>query len=406
MTTRLDFPFHVTTHFFKHAPRILLLSCVLTACSKEPAGAPGGGMFGGPAPVAVREVQPENIPLTMEYVAQIVGSREAEVRAQVTGIVLRRNFVEGGPVKAGQSLFTIDPAPFEIALARAQADLASAQARRTQAQREATRLQPLHEVHAVSRKEFDDATSTLAIADAEVLSAQARLDEARVRVGYTRVTAPISGVAGRALKSEGTLVSGPDMLLTTVTQTDPIHILFGIPDQERLDFQRAVAAGQMQWPRDGRFTVTVRAADGREYTQSGVVDFTDVHVNPQTGSREARAVLPNPAGRLHPGEFVRVRLAGAARLKAYQVPQRAVQESPQGRFVYVVDTANKAALRPVTVEEWRSDMWIVTNGLSPGDKVIVDGTMKIGPGAPVQIATDPTPAAVPGAAPAAASAAK
>lgn len=343
----------------------------------------GGGMFGGPVPVATITLNPESIPLNLEYTGQTLGSREAEVRARVAGILVKRNFEEGAIVKAGQSLFTIDPAPFQLALERANADLAAAQARLEQAKREATRLKPLFEDSVVSRQEFDAATSSQTIAEADLLAAEVRVKEAKLNLEWTRVEAPINGVTSRAVTSEGSLVSGPDVLLTTVTQVDPIHVLFGMPDNERLRLNREVQESRVQWPQGGRFDVTVILADGSEYSRKGVVNFTDARVNVSTGTSEARAELPNPDMTLRAGQFVRVRLSGALRPSAFKVPQRAILEGPQGKFVYVVDGESKAAIRPIEVGEWTGEYWVVTKGLTAGDTVIVDGVLKLGPGAPV-----------------------
>lgn len=341
-------------------------------------------MSGGPMPVSVVVAQPESVPLTLEYAAQTQGSREVEVRSRVTGILLKRNYREGGTVEAGQSLFTVDPAPFEAAVARAEADVAAVEARHDQAKREVARLKPLREARAVSRKDYDDAVSAEAIAAADLQAARARLREAQLSLDYTRVESPITGVASRALKSEGSLVSGPDVLLTTVTQVHPIHVLFGISDNEQLELRQEIQAGRLRWPKDGRFRVTVKLADGSEYQQTGVLDFTDVRVSRDTGTSEARAELPNPNGVLRPGQFVRVKLNGAVREDAFKVPQRAVLEGPQGKFVYVVGKEGTAEMRPVEVSEWAGESWIVTKGLAAGEQVIVDGVLKLGPGAPVQ----------------------
>lgn len=376
-------------------PAVLLLAAVLAACGEgQGQGANGpGGMFGGPVPVAVAEARAEAIPVNMEYTAQTAGSREVEVRARVIGILEKRNYVEGAQVAAGQSLFTIDPAPFQAALARAEADLAAATARHEQARRNAARLTPLIESKAVSQKEFDDAVSAESIAAADVQAAQARLREARLNLEYTRVEAPIRGVTSRALRSEGSLVSGPDVLLTTVTQTDPIHVIFGISDNEQMRLNRDVADGKLTLPKDGRFQVVVRFADGSEFKREGRMDFRDVRVNPDTGTSEARAELPNPGGVLRPGQFVRVMLKGATRTAAFKLPQRAVLEGPQGKFVYVVGAENKAEMRPVQVAEWNGGEIVVTDGLKAGEQVIVDGVLKLGPGAPVQVGAPPAPQA-------------
>ncbi|MGH8698962.1 MAG: efflux RND transporter periplasmic adaptor subunit, partial [Burkholderiales bacterium] len=227
-------------------------------------------------------------------------------------------------------------------------------------------------------------------------SARARVNEARLNLEYTRVEAPITGVASRAVASEGTLVSGPSVLLTTVTQTDPMYVIFGIPDRERLAIRRDVDAGRLNLPENGRFKASLKLADGTTYARSGVLGFTDVRVNAQTGTSEARAELPNPAGVLRAGEFVRVTLEGAVRPAAIVLPQRAVLEGPQGKFAYVVNAESKAEPRPLQVGAWNGNGWIIDAGLRPGDRVIVDGVLKIGPGAPVTVADADSAPPVPG----------
>ena len=312
----------------------------------------------------------------------------------MTGILLKRNFQEGALVKQGQSLFTIDPAPFRVALERAEGDLAVAEARLAQAQREAARLKPVIASRAVSQKELDDATSAAEIAQAETRSARAKVNEAKLNLEYTRVEAPISGMTSRANVSEGTLVSGPNVLLASVTQTDPMYVVFGIPDRDHLAMRRDAAAGRLRLPQEDRFRARVKLADGTVYAQSGILNFTDVRVNSRTGTSDARAVLPNPQGTLRAGAFVRVVLDGAVRPAAMVVPLRSVLEGPQGKFVYVVNAESKAEPRPVEVGDWTAGGWIINKGLQLGERVIVDGVMKLGPGAPVKVAGD---AAAPGA---------
>lgn len=346
---------------------------------------PGGGM--PPAEVNVVTATPRALPVSFEYVGQTAGSREVEVRARVTGILLSRNFEEGGPVKKGQSLYTIDPAPIQAALARAQADVAAAEARLEQARRNAARLKPLHAEKAVSQKEYDDAASAELIGAADLKAARARLDEARLNLEYTKVESPMSGIASRSLRSEGSLVSGPDILLTTVMQVDPIWVNFGIPDTEQARLSKEAAEGRLLLPKD--FQVELRLADGSAYARKGKVDFSDIRISPATGTREARAEVANPQGVLRPGQFVRVVLRGASRPNAVTVPQRAVLQGPQGKFVYVVDEKGTAQARPVEAGEWSGEDWIITAGLKGGERVIVDGVMKIGPGAPVKVAEKP-----------------
>jgi membrane fusion protein (multidrug efflux system) len=361
-----------------------LLLPALVAC-----GPGGGGGHGGfpPPQVTVMTVEPKSLPSSFEYTGQTLGSREVEVRARVTGILQARNFVEGGPVRKGQSLFTIDPAPFVAVAVRAEADVAGAEARLAQAKKNAARLKPLFAEKAVSQKEFDDATSAEAIADADLKGAKARLTEARLNLLYTRVESPADGIAGRAQRSEGSLVSGPNVLLTTVTQVSPMWVSFGISDNDQLRINAERDAGRLELPKGGAFEVSVKLADGTVYPQTGKLNFSDVRVSGATGTSETRAEIPNPKGVLRPGQFVRVTLKGATRPNAVTVPQRAVLEGPQGKFVYVLGEKSTAEPRPVQVGEWSGDDWVIQSGLKAGDKVIVDGVARIfAPNSPVQLA--------------------
>ena len=370
-------------HMLKRIFALVLAAILAAGCG--PAGGPPGGF--PPAQVSVMKVEPKTLPVSFEYTGQTLGSREIEVRARVTGILLTRNFVEGGPVAKGQSLFTIDPAPFAAALARAEADVAGAEARLGQARRNAARLKPLYAEKAVSQKEYDDAASAEAIADADLKAAKARLTEAQLNLLYTKVESPAAGIAGRAQRSEGTLVSGPDVLLTSVTQVDPIWVSFGISDNDQLRINADREAGRLQLPKGGAFEVSVKLADGTVVPQTGRLNFSDVRVSGQTGTSETRAEIPNPKGALRPGQFVRVTLKGAVRPDAITVPQRAVLEGPQGKFVYVLGEGSKAEARPVQVGDWHGEDWIITGGLKAGDQVIVDGVARIfQPGAPVVVA--------------------
>jgi membrane fusion protein (multidrug efflux system) len=315
--------------------------------------------------------------------------REVEVRPRVGGILLKWNYTEGAAVQAGQSLFTIDPVPYQTLVARADADLASAQARHSQTQREIERLKPLLEKGMVSQKAYDDAVSAEEVAAAQIKAAQAALTEAKLNLGYTRVEAPIGGVTSRALKSEGSLVEAQNTLLTTISQIDPIRVIFSISDAEQLRFSNEAAAGRLRLPKNKRYVVSLRLADGSASESPGMVDFSDVRVNPTTGTSEVRAVLPNPDQRLRPGQFVRVRLKGAEYVNALAVPQRAVVEGPQGKIVLTVNDKNVVEPRPVQVGEWAGEEWVITSGLKPGERVIVDGLVKARPGAPVTVAQAP-----------------
>ena len=372
----------------------------LTACEKSQSNQPSGAM--PPPEVSVVVAQPRDLPANFEYVAQIAGVREVEVRPRVSGILERWNYREGAKVAAGQSLFTIDSAPYRAALARAEAQLASAEASLAQSSRDAVRLKPLFEAKAVSQKDYDDAASSAQVASANVKAAQAAVTEARLNLSYTRVEAPISGITSRALQSEGSLVQAQQSLLTTISQIDPIHVIFSFTETEHLKFTRAVEEGRLILPKGGKFDVKLKLADGSEYAGAGKVDFTDVRVDPNTGTIEARAVIANSQGLLRPGQFARVALAGGMRPGAIAIPQRAVLEGPGTKIVLTVNAQGIVEPRPVQVGDWSGEDWIILDGLKAGDQVIVDGIVKARPGSPVKIAQAPAASpAQPGQAPAA-----
>jgi membrane fusion protein (multidrug efflux system) len=366
---------------------IMIAGGLLNGCEEAESETPNGMP---PPAVSVIAVQPRDLPATFEYVGQIDGVRDVEVRPRISGILERWNYKEGAPVKAGESLFTIDPEPFRAALAKADADRARAEAILAQARRDTGRLKPLWEAKAVSQKAYDDAVSSEQVAAANVEAAQAAVTQARLDLSYTRVEAPISGISGRALKSEGSLVEAQQTLLTTISQIDPIHVLFSFSDTEYLGFTRAVAEGRLKLPKDGRFDVRLKLSDGHEYSHVGKVDFTDVRVNASTGTIEARAVIPNPQHLLRPGQFVRVLLSGAVRPGAIAVPQRAVLEGPNTKIVMTVNDKGVVEPRPVQVGDWSGEEWVITGGLHPGDRVIIDGVVKARPGSPVTIVKDDT----------------
>jgi membrane fusion protein, multidrug efflux system len=371
---------------------LIAVSVTLVACGPSASHAQGPPGAGGPppAPVTVTSLVATNLAMNYEYVGQTAGSRDVEVRARVAGILLTRNFTEGGSVRKGQSLYSLDPAPFQAAFNRADADVAAAEARLAQTTRTLNRLKPLWEKSAVSRREYDDAASAEQVARADLKGAQARRAEAALNLGYTKVEAPLSGAAGRSQVSEGTLVAGPGTLLTTLTQTDPIKVRFGIADTDQMKWRGEVAAGQLQLPPHEAFTIEIKLADGSVYPRKGKLLFSDTRVSGNTGTVEAEAEVPNPDGVLKPGQFVRVRLTGATKPHALLVPTRTVLDGPQGKFVYVA-ADGKAAPKPVQMGDQIGGDTIINSGLSEGDQVIVDGMARIFfPGAPIQIAQAPT----------------
>lgn len=385
---------------------LLVLSSVALATMLAGCGPSGAqqGHGGGPppAPVTVEKVALADVPVVYEYVGQTAGSREVEVRARVAGILQKRNYTEGAAVRQGQSLYSLDAAPFQAALNRADADVAAAEARAAQAGRTTARLKPLWDAKAVSQREYDDAVSAEQIARADVKGAAARRAEAALNVGYAKVEAPITGVAGRSQVSEGTLVAGPETLLTTLVQTNPIKLRFGLADTDQQRWRSEAASGALKLPSGEAFEVELKLADGTLYQRKGKLVFSDTRISGTTGTIEAEAEVPNPDGVLKPGQFVRVRLLGANRPHAVKVPTRAVLEGPQGKFVYVA-ADGKAMPKPVQVGDQLADGWIIRSGLAAGDPVIVDGMARIFfPGAPIQIGAPGQPGAQSGGAPAAA----
>ena len=388
---------------------IASITLALAACG--PTGQQGGFHGMPPADVTTIKLEPKTLPATFEYVGQTTGSKEVEVRARVTGILEKKLFQEGAPVKAGQVLFVIDPRQMTAATAALEAEVVRAQAARAQAEREVARLKPLAERKAVGQKEADDAISNSEIASAQLRAAEAKLAEMKLNLGYTQVTAPIGGLSSRAPKSEGSLVTANDTLLTTISQVDPMWIPFSIAENQQLSLNKAVGEGRLTLPKDNAFDVQVRLADGSVLDRKGRINFADTRINPSTGTFEMRAEVANRDGMLKPGQFVRVKLLGAVRNNALAVPQVAVMDGTQGKYVYVVDKAKDgkeiAAVRPIVLGEWvtfdNQNLWVVDSGLKPGDQVIVDGVARLRPGAQIKVGG---PAAAAPAKPAAAPAPK
>ena len=373
------------TSFMPWSLTAIGIALSLAACGPSAPGGAGPGGPGGKMPppeVSVITVEPKNAPVELEYTGQTAGSRETEVRARVAGILQRRLYQEGAMVKAGTPLFQIDPANFETQLASAEAVVGVAQAKLNQAQRDHTRLAPLIAEKAISQKEFDDSKSALESAQATLKQAQAQANEARLNLGYTRVVAPISGVTGTVTKSDGSLVSGADSLLTTIVQTNPMYVNFSVSEGDYLRMTAQINAGQLTLPgkraANGSvaFSVGLKLADGTMYPRPGKLNFASEKVNPATGSIDVRAEIPNPDGSLRPGQFVRVLLSGANRPNTLSVPQRAVIDSPYGKMVFAVSPDNKLVPHPVELDGWTKGEWIVTKGITAGERILVEGFIK------------------------------
>lgn len=330
-------------------------------------------------PVSVIEAKIEQVPLALEAIGQAEGSREVEVRARVGGILVKRLYQEGSPVKAGQLLFEIDRAPYEIALAQAKGQLAEQKARADQARREAARLKGLLDQRAISQKEYDTATSDNAVAEAGLQAAEAAVHQAELNLSYATVTAPAAGFSGRAEHSEGALITiGADSLLTTIVQTNPLWIRFGIADSD-LAKLRGTGSSHRAISR-----VEALLPDGSSYGRPGRVNFEAAVVDRQLGTVNLRAEFDNPDGTLIPGQFVRIRLLAGTR-SAVLVPQAAVLQNDQGAQVYVVGSDGKAQLQTIKTDGWWGSNWIALSGLKPGDRIIVDNLLKLKKGTPVKL---------------------
>jgi membrane fusion protein (multidrug efflux system) len=361
------------------------LCLLLAACGRpaDPAAAAGGGA--PPAmPVAVRGMVQQTVPVLIEAVGQAEGSREVEVRARVGGLIERQQYQEGERVRAGAPLFSIERAPYEIALAQARAALAQEQARAAQARREAQRLKPLAEIQAIPQREFDDATTALQLSEATLAAAQARVRDAELNLSYTSVTAPIGGVSGRAEKSVGSLASPTDSLLARITQTDPVWVRFAFSEAEHALLRRGQAGA-----------VRLIGADGKPLGPAGRLNFAGSTVDTRLGTVQLRAEFANPTLAVLPGQFVRAQVQ-AGDEQAFLVPQSAVVTSEQGRAVWTLQ-GGKAVPTPVETGGWIGADWVVRKGLKDGDQVITDNLIKLRPGADVvarvQAASAPASAA-------------
>lgn len=378
----------------------LSLTLLLVACGQGSAPAAGPGGAGGappPAEVGVVTVKTGDLGLVTELPGRLEASRVAQVRARAAGIVQKRLFVEGSTVRAGQALFQIDASPYQATLASAQASVAKAEANLMQASAQADRYKPLIEAKAISQQEYVNAQASQKLAEADVAVARAAVQTARINLGYASITAPISGRIGRALVTEGALVGqGEATQLAVIQQTDPMYINFTQSASEVMKLRSAMASGQLKRADAQAASVRVVLEDGTEYAKPGKLLFSDLTVDATSGQITLRAEVPNPAGVLLPGLFVRVRLEQAQVSNAITLPQQAVTRTPQGDSVMVVATDGKVAPRPVKVGGQQSGQWVILDGLQNGDQVMVDGFQKLRGGAPVK----PVPWQAPGSAPA------
>jgi membrane fusion protein (multidrug efflux system) len=362
----------------------LAAALVLAACS---------GANGTPAPkadatlgVAVLKASLQQVPILIDVVGRTEGSREVEVRSRVSGIVQKQHYTEGEPVRAGTPLYRIERAPFESALAQARAALSQDRARLEQAERESARLQGLVARKAISQRESDDAGTALKQARAAVQSSEARVGDAELNLSWTDVAAPIPGVTGRSQRSEGSLVNAgtESSLLTTLTQTDPIWVRFSLSEAEHALLRGDAAR---------RAEVRLKTEGDRDFPVKGRINFSGSTVDARLGTVQLRAEFANPGLALLPGQYVKTTVV-AGRQEAIVVPQGAVVQNDQGRFVWVIGPEGKAVQRKVETGGWVGRDWVIRSGLSPGDPVIVDNLIRLKPGMAVHAEAPGAPPAV------------
>jgi membrane fusion protein (multidrug efflux system) len=328
-------------------------------------------------PVEVAEVVQKDVPVIIEWVAATDGSVNASIRPQVSGYLIKQNYMEGDFVRKGQVLFQIDPRMFQAALEQAQGQLAQQQASWTTAKANLDRIKPLAAQNAVSRKDLDDATGQERSAYASVLSARAAVDKAKLDLGFTKVTSLIDGVAGIAKAQIGDLVGSSQATeLTTVSTVDPIKVYVPVSEQQYL---KATEGGRKQ----AKSVLELVLSDGSTYPHTGEFTFADRQVDPSTGTIKVASLFPNPHNLLRPGQFAKVRATIGTRKGALLVPQRAVTDLQGSYQVAVVGPGNKIDIRPVEVGERVDSFWVISKGLKPGEKVVVEGGQKVKQGMPV-----------------------
>ena len=378
---------------------------LLAACGQS--GQPEGHAA-GPAEVGVFQVQAQKLALTTELPGRTSPFLVSEVRPQVGGIIQKRQFVEGSDVKAGQMLYQIDPATYQAAYDSAKASLAKAAANVTAASNKATRYDDLVAIKAVSQQDYDDAQAALKQAIADVDGAKAAVETARINLAYTRVAAPISGRIGKSAFTPGALVTASQQTaLTTVQQLDPIYVDVTQSSAELLRLKRDWASGKLKQVGNNQAAVKLVLEDGSDYALPGKLQFSDVTVDQGTGTITLRAVFPNPKGDLLPGMYVRAVLEEGEADAAILVPQQGVSRDNKGNpTAMVVNAEGKVELRVLKTDRSLGDKWLVSEGLKPGDQLIVEGLQKIQPGMPVKVVPTDKPAAATTAAAAPSSAAK
>lgn len=361
---------------------IILLGCSLAGCKDQPFEAPPSG----PVPVTVQQIETCEISLSSELPGRITAFRTAEIRPQVSGLILKRLFEEGADVQAGQMLYQIDPAFFQAELDNAKAALARAEANLPAARFRAERFTKLLPLKAVSQQDCDDAVAASKQAEAEVESLKAQVKSALINLKYTKIVAPISGRIGRSNVTEGAIVTGYQaMPLATIQPLDPIYVDVPQSTTELLSLRQRLEQGQLDQHGEGQRKVQLLLEDDSIYTQEGSLQFRDISVDPTTGSVILRAVFPNPQAELLPGMFVRAVIREGVNPQAILIPQQAVSRDRKGNpSVLVVDEQNRVKQRMLTLDRAIDKCWLVSAGLAVGDRIIVEGLQKVRPGVEVR----------------------
>ena len=340
-------------------------------------------------PVEVTDmlVEAGDFPVIFEYTGQTKGYKEAEVRAQVNGVLKSKEYKEGQPVKAGQVLFRIDPAPYRATLNKNNANLKQAQVQANLAKIEFDRISSLYSKNAVSKNDFDNADASLKASNAAVDSARAAVRQSQIDLNWTVVRAPISGLSSKEERSVGNLITldAQGSLLTTIVQADPVYVEFAVPADEHRTNEMLKSAGHLKLYPEG-ISVKVALGDGSYYDKKGKIDFQDQFVDPSTADIRARAVFKNPGNQLYPGQFVRVYVYGSYIHNVINIPLRSVLQTSSGPIVYLLDETNVPAVRNIKIIKTIKNTCLIQEGLEDGDRIVVDGVSKVLPGKAVKIA--------------------
>lgn len=361
----------------------LLSLMALAGCKKSEQQA-------GPPPeaeVVIVTVQPKTMPAIYSFVAQIQSSHQVDVTARVSGFLEKICYSEGWRVRKGQILFQIDKKPFlaQVAAEKAQVDIRESQLWTAQANY--NRIKPLADLNAASKSDLDKAIGEVKSASAALHQAKANLDKAKLDLSYTTIVSPVDGDAGQSKMREGGYIAAgsSSAVLTYVAKLNPAWVEFSISQNEQAEVREEEKNGRLLPPKDKRFTIQLELPDGKRYPHAGVLNFADPSFTRETGTFLVRAEIPNPQSELRPGMFVKVYLIGEMRPNALAVPQRAVQQTADGHVVYIVNTKNQADVRPVIVGDWVEQDWVIKQGLKAGERVIVNGFMRLAPGMPVKV---------------------